>query len=78
MTDITSYADLFYNISPYSLAYAGIAISITFSVIGAAWYSSHTAHATRLTILRGIFITGASLCGAAVKAPRIRSKNLIR
>jgi V-type H+-transporting ATPase proteolipid subunit len=53
---------LFYNTSPYSWAYVGVAISLGFSIIGAAW---------------GIFITGASLLGASVKAPRIRSKNLI-
>ena len=60
--DIFYYSDLFYNTNPYSWAYTGVAIAIGFSIVGAAW---------------GIFITGASLLGASVKSPRIRSKNLI-
>ena len=49
--------------SPYAYANFGIAFGLGFSVVGAAW---------------GIWLTGSSLVGAAVKAPRIRSKNLIR
>jgi len=50
------------HMSPYGYANFGIAFGLGFSVVGAAW---------------GIWLTGSSLVGAAVKSPRIRSKNLI-
>lgn len=60
--DILTWQDTLYCISPYSWAYFGIALAMGISIIGAAW---------------GIFITGASLVGAAIKTPRIRTKNLV-
>eukprot|EP00455_Lapot_gusevi_P034786 TRINITY_DN3848_c0_g1_i1.p1 TRINITY_DN3848_c0_g1~~TRINITY_DN3848_c0_g1_i1.p1 ORF type:complete len:184 (-),score=67.79 TRINITY_DN3848_c0_g1_i1:269-820(-) len=61
-TTATTWGQLFTGISPYAFASMGVATSIGFSIVGAAW---------------GILLTGASLLGSAVKSPRIRSKNLI-
>lgn len=76
------------SVSPYAWADLGIALCIGLSVVGAAWYDAislsrfigvagflPTGRAN--IIFRGIFITGSSILGAGVKAPRIRTKNLI-
>jgi len=50
------------EIHPVTFATLGIASAFAFSVVGAAW---------------GIFITATSIIGAAVRTPRVRTKNLI-
>jgi len=57
-----SWGEIFMCINPYFWAYLGVASALGFSLIGAAW---------------GMMLAGSSILGAAVKAPRIRSKNLV-
>lgn len=56
------WGDVIRDVPPVAWGAVGVAFALGLSAIGAAW---------------GIFITGSSLLGAAVKSPRIRSKNLV-
>jgi V-type H+-transporting ATPase proteolipid subunit len=58
----TSWLCVIGGLNPFMYAYLGIAFSLGFSVLGAAW---------------GIFLTGSSIVGASIKSPRITSKNLV-
>jgi len=58
----TDWSNVISDVDPYAWAFVGAGLAIGLSVLGAAW---------------GIFITGSSLLGAAVREKRIMSKNLI-
>lgn len=60
--NLTSWGQVFQYMHPSFWGFLGVAFAIALSVIGAAW---------------GMFLTGSSLMGAAIRSPRIRSKNLV-
>eukprot|EP01080_Neovahlkampfia_damariscottae_P011743 gene11743-5081_t len=56
------YTALFELISPYLWAALGIGFVISLSVVGAAW---------------GIYISAATIMGSVIRAPQVKSKNII-
>lgn len=59
---VSSLYETIYCINPYSWAYLGTVSSIAFSIIGA---------------VIGIYLSGASLIGSAIKSPWVKAKNLV-
>eukprot|EP01059_Diplonema_ambulator_P020558 TRINITY_DN34386_c0_g1_i1.p1 TRINITY_DN34386_c0_g1~~TRINITY_DN34386_c0_g1_i1.p1 ORF type:complete len:262 (+),score=49.72 TRINITY_DN34386_c0_g1_i1:50-835(+) len=61
-TNWSGWWDVMANANPYSFATIGVSFSIAISIIGAAW---------------GILLSGSSIAGAAIRTPRMVSRNLI-